>query len=137
MWSCDIHHESALGLRPATKNHCNLILLDLKMPGTDGFQVMEALRLQHLGSYVSIIVLTAEPGHRLRALRVGAKDFISKPFDLVKVKTRIHNMLEIWLCHKTIECYDATPEKAVRELTAQLAESEARFRSLTALASDW
>lgn len=124
---CDLH----------AKNHYDLILLDLKMPVMDGFQVMEALTLQNLDSYLSIIVLTAEPGHKLRALQAGAKDFISKPFDLVEVKTRIHNMLEIRLCHKKIECHNAALEETVRKRTAQLVESEARFRNLTALASDW
>ena len=124
---CDLH----------AKNHYDLILLDLKMPVMDGFQVMEALTLQNLDSYLSIIVLTAEPGHKLRALQAGAKDFISTPFDLVEVKTRIHNMLEIRLCHKKIECHNAALEETVRKRTAQLVESEARFRNLTALASDW
>ncbi len=119
------------------KNHYDLILLDLKMPSMDGFQVMEALTRENVGSYLSVIVLTAEPGHKLRALQAGAKDFISKPFDLVEVKTRIHNMLEIRLCHKRIEQHNAMLEQTVKERTAELVESESRFRSLTELASDW
>ena len=119
------------------KNHFDLILLDLKMPGMDGFEVMAALKQQNVDSYLSIIVLTAEPGHKLRALQAGARDFISKPFDLVEVKTRIHNMLEIRLCHKRIEQHNDLLEQTVNARTAQLVESEARFRSLTALASDW
>lgn len=118
------------------KNHFDLILLDLKMPGMDGFQVMDALK-QQTDSYLSIIVLTAEPGHKLRALQAGAKDFISKPFDLIEVKTRIHNMLEIRLCHKHIAQHNDSLELKIKERTAQLVESEARFRGLTALASDW
>ena len=119
------------------KNHYDLILLDLKMPGMDGFEVMEALTRENVGNYLSVIVLTAEPGHKLRALQAGAKDFISKPFDLVEVKTRIHNMLEIRLCHKRIEQHNAMLEQTVKERTAELVESESRFRGLTALASDW
>ena len=68
------------------KHHYDLILLDLKMPGMDGFQVMEALNRDIVDSYLSVVVLTAEPGHKLRALQAGAKDFISKPFDLVEAK---------------------------------------------------
>ena len=119
------------------KNHFDLILLDLKMPGMDGFQVMEALKKDNVAGYLSVIVLTAEPGHKLRALQAGAKDFISKPFDLVEVKTRIHNMLEIRLCHRRIEQHNDSLEQKIQERTAQLVASEARFRSLTALASDW
>jgi PAS domain S-box-containing protein len=82
-------------------------------------------------------VLTAQPGHKLRALRAGAKDFISKPFDLLEVKTRIHNMLEVRLLYKQLENYNKILEQTVQERTAELRESEARFRSLTNLASDW
>ena len=119
------------------KNHYDLILLDLKMPGMDGFQVMEALKTQAADNYLPVIVLTAEPGHKLRALQSGAKDFISKPFDLIEVKTRIHNMLEVRLLYKKLENYNAVLEQTVQERTAELRESEARFRSLTELASDW
>ena len=120
-----------------TKNHYDLILLDLKMPGMDGFQVMDALTLAKVDRYLSVIVLTAEPGHKLRALQAGARDFISKPFDLLEVKTRIRNMLEIRLCHKRIEQDNDLLERAILERTAELVKSESRFRSLTALASDW
>ena len=118
-------------------NHYDLILLDLQMPGMDGFQVMEGLKVNEAESYLPVIVLTAQPGHKLRSLQAGAKDFISKPFDLVEVKTRIHNMLEVRLLYKQLENYNTLLEKTVQERTAELRESEARYRSLTELASDW
>jgi PAS domain S-box-containing protein len=124
---CALHRE----------NHYDLILLDLQMPGMDGFQVMEGLRTNDADSYLPVIVLTAQPGHKLRALQAGAKDFISKPFDLVEVKTRIHNMLEVRLLYKMLEGYNKVLEQTVRERTAELRESEARYRSLAELASDW
>ena len=119
------------------KNAYDLILLDLQMPVMDGFQVMEGLKTSAVDPYLPVLVLTAQPGHKLRALQAGAKDFISKPFDLVEVKTRIHNMLEVRLLYKKLENYSKELEKAVQERTAELRESEARFRSLTELASDW
>jgi len=119
------------------KNHYDLILLDLQMPVMDGFQVMEGLKTSITDSYLPVIVLTAQPGHKLRALQAGAKDFISKPFDLVEVKTRIHNMLEVRLLYKKLADYNRELEATVAERTAELRESEARFRSLTELASDW
>jgi len=119
------------------KNRYDLILLDLQMPGMDGFQVMEALKTNDADRYLPVIVLTAQPGHKLRALQAGAKDFISKPFDLVEVKTRIHNMLEVRLLYKKLENYSTVLEQTVQERTAELRESEARYRSLTELASDW
>ena len=119
------------------KNHYDLILLDLKMPVMDGFQVMAGLKAAEKEGYLPVIVLTAEPAHKLRALQAGAKDFISKPFDLVEVKTRIHNMLEVRLLYKKLGVYSTELEQTVADRTAELRASEARFRSLTELASDW
>jgi PAS domain S-box-containing protein len=119
------------------KNHYDLILLDLQMPGMDGFQVMEGLKTNDADGYLPVLVITAQPSHKLRALQAGAKDFISKPFDLVEARTRIHNMLEVRLLYKQLENYNQVLEQTVRERTAELRESEARYRSLTELASDW
>jgi PAS domain S-box-containing protein len=115
----------------------DLILLDLQMPGMDGFQVIEGLKTNDADSYLPVLVITAQPGHKLRALLAGAKDFISKPFDLVEVKTRIRNMLEVRLLYKKLENYNRDLEQTVQDRTAELRESEARYRSLTELASDW
>ncbi len=119
------------------KHHYDLILLDLQMPGMDGFQVMEALKTNDTDSYMAVLVITAQPGHKLRALQAGAKDFVSKPFDLIEVKTRIHNLLEVRLLYGELADYAAVLEQTVQERTAELRESEARYRSLTELASDW
>ena len=119
------------------KNAYDLILLDLQMPVMDGFQVMESLKTNTVDPYLPVIVLTAQPGHKLRALQAGAKDFVSKPFDLVEVKTRIHNMLEVRLLYKKMADFNKVLEQTVLERTAELRESEARYRSLTELASDW
>lgn len=81
------------------RNHYGLILLDLEMPGMDGFQVMENLKEIEQDSYLPVLVVTAQPGHKLRALKAGAKDFVSKPFDLAEVLIRVHNMLEVRLLH--------------------------------------
>lgn len=101
----------------------DLILLDLKMPGMDGFQVMQELKKNTSDDYLPVIVLTAEPGHKLRALEAGAKDFISKPFDLVEVKTRIHNMLEVRLLYKKLDNYSKLLEHAVHQGTVEIDEA--------------
>jgi PAS domain S-box-containing protein len=119
------------------RNGYDLILLDLQMPGMDGFQVMEGLKTNDSDSYLPVLVITAQPGHKLRALQAGARDFVSKPFDLVEVRTRIRNMLEVRLLYRKLEDYSRSLEKTVLERTAELRESEARYRSLTELASDW
>ncbi len=119
------------------KNQYDLILLDLQLPVMDGFQVMEALKTNLDDPYLPVIVLTAQPGHKLRALQAGAKDFISKPFDLLEIKTRIYNVLEVRLLYKRLAAANVELEHKVQERTAELRESEARFRSLTELAADW
>jgi PAS domain S-box-containing protein len=124
---CALHREHAY----------DLILLDLQMPAMDGFAVMDGLKTNASETYLPVIVLTAQPGHKLRALEAGARDFISKPFDLAEVKTRIRNMLEVRLLYRQLGAHAQALEKAVADRTAELRESEARYRSLTELASDW
>lgn len=119
------------------KHAYDLILLDLQMPGMDGFQVMEGLKTNDADQYLPVLVITAQPGHKLRALQAGARDFVSKPFDLVEVRTRIRNMLEVRLLHRKLADYNKVLEQTVAERTAELRESEARYKSLTELASDW
>jgi adenylate cyclase len=89
------------------KNRYDLILLDLQMPGMDGFQVMESLKEIETGGYLPVLVITAQPDHKLRALKAGAKDFVSKPFDLAEVLIRVYNMLEVRLLNlETKNLYD-------------------------------
>ena len=64
--ACELHR----------KNRYGLILLDLQMPGMDGFQVMEGLKEIEEDGYLPVLVLTAQPDHKLRALQAGAKDFV-------------------------------------------------------------
>jgi putative two-component system response regulator len=104
------------------KNRYDLILLDLQMPGMDGFQVMEGLKEIEPDGYLPVLVITAQPGHKLHALQAGAKDFISKPFELAEVQARVHNMLEVRLLHKELHNYNDVLEQRVRERTADLKE---------------
>src|SRR5450830_338755 len=81
-------------------NRYDLILLDLAMPGMDGFQVMEGLKAIEPDGYLPALVITAHPDHKLRALKAGAKDFVSEPFDQTEVLLRVYNMLEVRLLHE-------------------------------------
>lgn len=98
------------------KHNFDLILLDLQMPVMDGFQVMEQLKEVESGGYLPVLVITAQPENKLRALKAGAKDFISKPFDLSEVMVRVHNMLEVRLLHAETRNYSRTLEQKVREV---------------------
>jgi len=100
------------------RNQYSLILLDLQMPGMDGFQVMEALKEIEEGGYLPVLVITAQPDHKLRALEAGAKDFVSKPFDLAELRARVHNILEVRLLHLAARNYSRALEETVRELEA-------------------
>jgi len=64
---------------------------------------MEGLKEIEEGSYLPVLVITAQPDQKLRALRAGAKDFVSKPFDLAEVLARVHNMLEVRLLYAELQ----------------------------------
>ena len=98
------------------KNRYDLIMLDLKMPGMNGFQVMEGLKEIEPDGYLPVLVVTAQPGHKLHALQAGAKDFISKPFELAEVLARVHNMLEVRLLHRETKNYSEVLEQKVDEV---------------------
>lgn len=119
------------------QHHYDLILLDLQMPGMDGFQVLEALKVIEPDGYVPVLVITAQPNHKLQALQAGAKDFVSKPFELVEVETRIRNMLEVRLLHRQLNRYNQQLEHTVMLRTAELRASEARFQRFAELSTDW
>ena len=106
------------------KHRFDLIILDLHMPGMDGFEVMEALKPLESDSWLPVLVVTAEPDKKLAALEAGARDFIGKPIDTVEVMTRIRNLLEVRLLHRESIDYGSQLERQVRERTAELA----RFR---------
>ena len=113
----------------------DLILLDLSMPHLDGFGVMRQLA-PHIpeGAFVPILVLSADilPAARQTALSIGAKDFLNKPFDLVEVLLRIHNLLETRWLYVKLQNVNETLEAKVRERTREL--EEAQFEMLERLA---
>jgi len=108
------------------QNRYDLVLLDLQMPGLDGFQVMTALKEVEPDGFLPILVVTAEPNHKLRALRAGARDFLSKPFELAEVLARVHNLLEIRLLHRSETLLNV----------ARLEKSEERFKFVARAVSD-
>jgi len=110
---CALHRE----------HRYDLILLDLVMPDMDGFQVMEALKPIEQDGYLPVLVITAQPEHKVRALKAGAKDFVSKPLDLAEVLTRVYNMIEVRLLHLTTRrLYDQllAEQKRQQELEGEL-----------------
>src|SRR6185503_7850971 len=101
------------------KNRYSLILLDLQMPGMDAFQEKEELKTIETDGYLPVLVVTAQPDLKLRALKAGAKDFVSKPFELAEVLIRVYNLLEVRLLHReTKKLYDRVV--AEQKLSEQL-----------------
>jgi two-component system cell cycle response regulator len=100
------------------RNHYALILLDLQMPGMNGFQVLQALKALPEDDYVPVLVITADPAQKLRALQDGAKDFISTPYELPELLVRIHNLLEVRLLH--LACRDYGRQQEALALTDAL-----------------
>src|SRR5208282_1975742 len=82
----------------------------------DGFQVMEGLKEIEEDGYLPVLVITAQPGHKLRALEAGAKDFVGKPFDMAELRARVRNILEVRLLHQESKNYSLALEQTVREL---------------------
>lgn len=103
----------------------DLLLLDLRMPHIDGFEVMEALREQSNDDYLPILVLTADLAQttRIRALKAGAKDFLTKPFDQLEVITRIRNILEVRLLYNDLRDQNIILEQKVKERTEELRQT--------------
>lgn len=107
---CDLHRA----------NQYDLILLDLMMPGMDGFQVMEGLKKIELEGYLPVLVITGQVELKLRALQSGAKDVISKPFEKVEILARIYNMLEIRLLNREATNQSKILEQLVQDLQKQI-----------------
>ena len=110
------------------KNHYGLILLDLQMPAMDGFQVMKGLKEIEAGGYLPVLVITAQPDHKLRALEAGAKDFVSKPFDLAELRARVRNILEVRLLHLESKNYSKALEETV--LALEVSREVIRLKTL-------
>lgn len=81
------------------------MLLDLMMPEVDGFQLLEAFkRHDRADEFRPVLVLTADStiAARRRALALGAKDFVSKPFDVIEIALRIANLLETRILYQRL-----------------------------------
>jgi PAS domain S-box-containing protein len=105
----------------------DLILLDLIMPGLDGFGVLDQLRplLQAL-DYLPVLVLTVDitPESRRRALAAGAKDFLAKPLDAIEVLLRVKNLLETRFLYRRLR---QRADERIREQAALIDQADDAF----------
>jgi len=107
---CELHREHGF----------HLILLDVEMPGMNGFQVLEELKRANPDDMPPVIVITAHPARRLEAFQAGARDFIGKPFEITEVLARVRNMLEMRLLQLETQRYIKALEDRVHEAEHQI-----------------
>lgn len=117
----------------------DLVLLDLNMPEIDGFGVMGELVAHDADDLPPIIVITAQSDRdsRLRALREGGRDFLTKPFDRVELMARIRNMLEMRLLHNMVKRSNEELEEKVQERTSQIEETRLEIIRRLGLAAEY
>ena len=110
----------------------DLMLLDVMMPIMDGFEVARRVRESAEFGDVPIIMVTilTSKQDRLRAVEVGANDFISKPIDRLELQVRVASLLKMKEAQDAIKRNTAQLEVTVVKRTAALIDSERRFRQL-------
>ena len=116
----------------------DLVLLDLHMPVLDGFGVMDRLHVAP-GDWIPFLILTGDldPEVRERALSAGARDFVTKPFDVGEVLQRIKNLLETRQLHLQLRRHAEELEEKVRERTGQLAATQVEILRRLAIAAEY
>jgi len=100
----------------------DLILLDVNMPGMDGFEVARSIRKQYLANELPIIMVTgmATREDRIGAVNAGANEFVTKPFDLTEIRVRIKSLLGIKAAHDALRRHKDQLEDIVRKRTQAL-----------------
>ena len=127
-----------------------LILLDVRMPGMDGFEVLRRLKAQERSRNIPVILLTAftEVENRVEAFKLGAVDFISKPFQRDELLARVHTHLDLFhlrvqLEHQAADLQQANEQLQIatsaerKQADAALRESEARYKRITEGLTDY
>lgn len=113
-------------LRFVTQHLPDLILLDIIMPGTDGFAVCDRLKADPLTRDIPIIFITAmdDLTHKTKGFDVGAVDYITKPFDITEVKARVKTHLTLKLAGEALKNQNTILEEMVLERTKELRKAQ-------------
>jgi signal transduction histidine kinase/DNA-binding response OmpR family regulator len=116
--------------RPPTA-YCQLILSDLMMPVMDGYQLLEKLKSSDATRHIPVIMLTAraEARDKLRALRIGVDDYLTKPFDEEELLVRIENLLRNYAARQAAMAEEPAPENAAPFLATADREWQERFEA--------
>jgi putative two-component system response regulator len=118
----------------------DVVLLDLHMPGLDGFGVLDAIRPQLIErGYLPVLMLTADYSDetKRRALAGGVKDFLTKPFDANEVVLRVENLLETRSLYTTVRRQNELLEQRVAERTRELEDAQVEILQRLAAAAEF
>jgi adenylate cyclase len=121
-------------LESVAKEGPDLVLLDIVMPGMDGYEVCRRLRATPAGAVLPVVMVTASGNEqKLRALEAGADDFIAKPFDQAELLARVRSLLRVKEYHDLIESQAAELAEWNRTLEARVDEQVAELQRLARL----
>lgn len=111
------------------KHDIDLIMLDINMPHLNGFEVMANLRKDDHKTDIPVIILTALTADEIcnQALKNGARDFITKPFNIDEVANRIRNALETHLLRKRLQSSNERLEEQVKERTQEILDTRIKI----------
>jgi len=128
-----------LALDAATHSPPDLILLDINMPGINGFEVCQRLKSDPILARIPVIFLSAlnETEDKVKAFRAGGVDYVSKPFQFEEVQARVETHLKVGRLQRALEQHNINLEELVRSRTAELAEAHARLMILDQSKSDF
>jgi response regulator RpfG family c-di-GMP phosphodiesterase len=118
----------------------DLVVLDLHMPGMDGFELMQRLAPIAGGrTGVPFLVLTGDGGEAVKrqALQIGARDFLTKPFSPTELLLRVRNLLEVHLLHRRLREQNSDLERQVAERTRELEQARLEVLARLALAAEY
>lgn len=118
----------------------DLVMLDLRMPHIDGLTLFKLLRERiPAGAYLPVLILTADSSDESKreALALGAKDFLTKPFDQTEVVLRSYNLLETRHLHLELRNHNRTLEEKVQERTRELKNTQVEILRRLAIAAEF
>lgn len=114
-----------MALRAAQNALPHLILLDIRMPGLDGYEVCRRLKASERTAHIPVIFLSSldDSLDKVQAFAVGGADYITKPFQVDEVLARVRHQLALWEARQTIQHMNQNLEQQVQERTAELART--------------